>query len=64
MVQYVHDLNLLGSLIVRQLPAMHKARKKHRMFSQNRKIYAVGGMSSSIEVFDIVTEQWTLYEGL
>ena len=63
MVQYVHDLKLPGTLIVRQLPAMHKPRKKHRMFAHNGRIFVVGGMSSDVEVFDMVTEQWTLYKG-
>jgi len=64
MVQYVHDKNSnSGTLLVRNLPDMSKQRKKHKMFAHNGRIYVMGGMSSSIEIFDIVTEQWTMYAG-
>ena len=64
MVQYVHESKSPGSLMVRQLPKMHKARKRHRMFAHNDKIFVMGGQASSVEVFDVITEQWRLYEGM
>lgn len=63
MVQYIHDTKTPGSLLVRQLPKMRKARKKHKMFAHNNKIFVLGGQASSVEVFDIIIEEWTLYEG-
>ena len=63
MVQYVHDKRNIGTLLVRNLPDMNRQRKKHKMFPHNGKIFVMGGMSSSVEVFDVFTEQWTMYSG-
>jgi len=64
MVQYVHDYNRKpGALIVRKLANMLVPRKRHRMLNHGTKLFVMGGQCSSVEVFDILTEQWTLYTG-